>query len=275
MPRRIEFTIGDNVHTYRYPNDDCPYAVILCHGGGGWGGMYDDFSYPFQDRTGADIWSLDCPGFGLSGRGRGEFTIGEFEAALDAVIAEIRTHHAKPIFTLGNSMGGILSSIGFYKDEIRGVCVSASPLTVTSPFYQMAGQALNNPGTEALFALRWSDYMYISLWELMDLEKNYGDPERAKAMGENPLHSDMIKLKSWASLFSYQPPYPLTENKKPFLFISADRDPMFPPETRDALLASVGGPQEVLIIDSDKHAVMLVNTEEYIEKFDSWARELI
>lgn len=63
--RRIEFKLGD-IHSYRYEGDG-PYALLICHGAGGWGGMYDAFCHPYAEMTQADIWCWDAPGFGQSG----------------------------------------------------------------------------------------------------------------------------------------------------------------------------------------------------------------
>lgn len=208
--------------------------------------MYDPFCYPMREKSSADIWTLDCPGFGLSGRARGEFTIDEFEAALEAVIAETRTHHDKPILVLGNSMGGILASTGFYKEEIAGVCISASPLTVTSPSYLEMKAFLNNPSLQALYDSPFAEHIYISIWDLMNLEKTYGDPEFVEKLKANVLHTNRIKLKSWASMFNYDAPYPLTENKKPFFFVCAKGDPMFTAEAVSGLLDSVGGRKNII-----------------------------
>ena len=63
--RRIEFNLG-NIHAYRYEGNG-PYALLICHGAGGWGGMYDAFCFPYAEQTQADIWCWDAPGFGQSG----------------------------------------------------------------------------------------------------------------------------------------------------------------------------------------------------------------
>ena len=273
MEKRIEFTVGDNIHTYRYPNDGCPYAVVICHGAGGWGGMYDDFCYPYVEATGADIWSFDCPGFGVSGRARGHTTIEELEAALDAVLAEVRKHHDKPIFTLGSSMGGMLASIGFYKDEVAGVCIQASPLAVSTAFHEGAKRLFTNPGVQALLASPVGPHTWLDLSGMMDLNNNYGDPEYVARVEAHPLNTSKLLLKSWAAVFEYEAPYPLTENKKPFLYTYSSRDPMLYEGAPEAMWEGIGGPKQRHIIDSDKHQAMLFHTEEFVEVMSQWASQ--
>lgn len=273
MPQRIEFTVGDNIHTYRYPKDDCPYAIVICHGAGGWGGMYDDFCYPFQEATGADIWSFDCPGFGLSGRARGDFTIEEFEAALEVVLAEIRKHHNQPIFALGSSMGGMLASIGFYKEQVAGVCIQASPLAVTTAFHEGGKRLFSNPGVQALLDTPAGKNAWLDLSAMMDLVSNYGDPDYVAKVEAHPLHTSKILLKSWAAIFQYEAPYPLTENEKPFLYIHASRDPMLYEGAPEAMWEGIGGPKQRHVVESDKHQVMLFHTDEFVEVMSKWASQ--
>lgn len=266
--RRIEFKLGD-IHSYRYEGDG-PYALLICHGAGGWGGMYDTFCHPYAEMTRADIWCWDAPGFGQSGAKRGQFTFAETHEGLQSLIAEIRRCHDKPIFVLGSSLGGLIGSTAFYEDEVRGVIIQASPIAVGTPGYEMTKKLLNNPTMEAFLGTPFGKSATISFDEIVDWENNYGDAKTGREVMAHPLHTDRVRLASMASLYSWEAPHPLSENNKPFLQMYAGRDPIFPPGACQALYENVGGPKEQVVFDSNHHQLMLFHTEEFCDKLASW-----
>jgi len=57
----------NELHCYRYPSEDATYALVISHGLGGHGGIYDRFCQHHLEK-GAEIWSYDAPGHGRSTR---------------------------------------------------------------------------------------------------------------------------------------------------------------------------------------------------------------
>lgn len=272
MSRRIEFFL-DDIHTYRYDGGG-DFAVLICHGAAAWGGMYDVFVEPFVRTTGADVWAWDCPGFGLSGERQGvPFTFDDWQSGLRKVIAEIRACHDKPIFALGSSMGGLMASVASYEDDVRGFAMVASPVAVTTPWYEGFKQLLNNPAMEAVYNSPFGHGLFLDLDVATRFEKNYGDEETARAAMAHPLHVGMITLQSWASIFSWDAPFPLAENTKPFLLMAAERDPMFPVEVAHGVHDAIGGPKRLKIFDTDKHGLLLFHPDEVGEVLGSWCMD--
>ena len=268
--RRREFD-RNGVHTYRYAREQPDYALLICHGGGGWGGMYDRFCYPFAERN-VDIWSLDLPGFGRTGE-RGVFTADEQHRAVAALAREIRKAHDRPIFCLGSSLGAYHASAASYLEEVHAVIVSASPILCDGPMVQGMAQLFGGQPVQALLnAPRIGDGLILDLDKVIDWEKNYGDLETARAIVADPNHTGQIMLKSWASMMCWKPPRPLAENTKPFFFMIAEHDPLAPLETTKPTFDAVGGPTELKVFKTDKHQIMLFHTEEYSEILDEWCR---
>ena len=269
--KRTEFDL-DAIHAYRYECVEPDYALLIVHGGGGWGGMYDNFAYPYGERN-VDIWSLDLPGFGQSGR-RGVFTADEQHEAVARLVREIRARHDRPIFVLGSSMGGYYSSAASFLPEVAGVVVSASYL-LCGDLGPLTGLVAEPAVQQLLNAPRIGDCFYLDVDQMIDWEKDYGDAEMGRKFQADPNHTGRMSMKSWASMYTWQPPGDLADNAVPFLFIVAARDVLAPMEAVRSAYDSVGGPKELEIIDSDKHQVMLFHREEYSDALDDWCRRQV
>ena len=276
MTRKIEFKLGQ-FHTYHYETDvESPdYALLLCHGGGGWGGMYDPFVLPYVQKHDIDVWAWDQPGFGQTGT-RGDFDFEVAREGLQALEAEIRSQHDKPIFVMGNSFGGAIASSALFDDSVQGVVVSASPLIMGSPTLQKARQMFASPPMQGFLNSPMGSNAFLDLDAAINWDENYGDPKAAREIVAHPLHQGRMRLSGWASIALWEPPRPLAENKKPMLMIFAERDPMLPGV--DALkkeFDAVGGPTEMIVRDTDKHQLMLFDTEWTIGALDGWFRKHI
>ena len=277
MPvRRIEYKLG-STHTYHYEAyepDEVEYALLLCHGGGGWGGMYDDFCYPYIEKHKVDIWAWDQPGFGQTGN-RGHFDMDVAYAALQDVVKEIRTQHDKPIFVMGNSFGGAVSSASLYIDEVAGAVATATTLVMGTQVSVGLSMMLDNPVMDGFLSTPFGQASYVSLDEMINWEENYGDPKRGREICEHPQHQGSLRLSSWSSIAKWKLPHPIAENKKPFMLIVAERDPMIPGgvDSVNAVFEGVGGPTKLVVRDSDKHQLMLFDTDWFIEQLDSWCKD--
>ena len=62
--QRQEQVVGDTF-VYRFTGENPKYALVISHGLGGHGGIYDQFC-AYHAAQGVDIWSYDAPGHGRS-----------------------------------------------------------------------------------------------------------------------------------------------------------------------------------------------------------------
>ena len=79
---KLEHHILNELHAFRYTGDDPKYGLVISHGLGGHGGIYDRFCEHHAPK-GVDIWSYDAPGHGRSttNRPRGQWQMSEWAQA--------------------------------------------------------------------------------------------------------------------------------------------------------------------------------------------------
>ena len=102
---REEHMLGE-LHAYRYRGDNPQYALVISHGIGAHGGIYDIFCTHHAAR-GVDIWSYSAPGHGKSTttRPRGQWNMKEWAEASVAYAEHVKRTTGLPVFTLGSSLG--------------------------------------------------------------------------------------------------------------------------------------------------------------------------
>ncbi len=268
---RQEFEIA-GVHAYRYAGDG-DYSLLLCHGFGGHGGMYDKWAYHRQGKFGADIWSWDMPGFGRTGT-RGHFDAAATYAALTRLVAEIRTRQSKPLFLVGSSFGMFIASAGLCIDGVDGAVGQAGFLIPGGPALTAMRMLFASPPMQMFLASPIGQACWINTDEVNNADENYGDPAVALHMKSDPDRLVAMKLIGLATLAHFEPPQPLLKNAKPFLMVVAEFDRMLGGVDQvRANFEAVGGPTTVLIKNaSDKHQIMLSETEWFSEQVDNWCK---
>ncbi|MGE0387236.1 MAG: alpha/beta hydrolase [Gammaproteobacteria bacterium] len=271
MLERTEFDV-DGIHAYRYAGDG-DYAILICHGGGGWGGMYDEWAYPYREQYRADIWSWDQVGFGRTGR-RGHADAPASYRALQRMIEEIRTHHAKPIFTLGSSLGCLMASASLCLDGVAGAVAQCSYLVAGGPAHRQSRALFENPAMKAFMGSALGKACWVDLDQLIDWEKNYGSAQAGRRIMENPNHLSMMHLAGHESMAMFEPPFPLSQNRKPFMMMVAEHDPMLGGiEHVRENFQSVGGPTELIVKEgSHYHQLMFFHREWFSGTMDRWCR---
>ena len=268
-----EFKV-DDIYCYRYKNESARYALIICHGIGAWGGLYDPFCVPFSER-GVDIWSVDLPGFGDSGE-PGVFSGQGHYDAVARIAREIKTHHDIPVFVLGSSLGSHTASGAWNIDEISGVVLTAGAFVAGGLAASGVGALFGNPQLEAVFASNMGPHIKLDVDSMVDWEQNYGDKEYANTIVNHPKHTAYISLKSLTDMMSWQPPKSITENTKPLLLAIAARDQLAPLDIAKAEFENIGGSDKTLkVFDTDKHQIMWARAEEYSETLDEWCSSKI
>ena len=267
---RQEF-VSNGIYTYRYEREDPDYQILICHGGGGWGGMYDRFALPFTQERNVEVWSFDLPGFGDTGT-RGVFTAAEQLAATEHIAAEMSASHDVPIFALGSSMGSYYASASSYMDDIAGAVLSAGHFFCDGPGKNASRKLFSSPPLQTLMGTPMGRSLMIDLDIMIDWGKNYGDQEHAKWVVAHEKHAQQASLESWITLFDWEPPWPLSENKKPMIMLIAEADPLVPLDLAKKGFDYIGGPTEFVVFPTNQHQVMLFHTGPYSDALDDWAR---
>ncbi|MBX4171483.1 lysophospholipase [Rhodococcus sp. DMU2021] len=104
---REEHILG-NTASYRFPGENADHALLVLHGLGGHGGIYDNFA-GHHAAQGVDVWCMDAPGHGRSTitGPQGRFTIEEWVEAAVAYGEHIATTTGLPVFVKGSSPRGV------------------------------------------------------------------------------------------------------------------------------------------------------------------------
>ena len=139
--QREEHLVGDTF-AYRYPGQDADHVLLVQHGIGGHGGIYDRFGAHYAS-LGAEVWSMDAPGHGRScvDRRAGQFTLQEWVDAALLVTEHITTRTGLPVFIKGSSLGAAAAYGAFAASDtlagavLMGFAIPSSPLIPTdNPF---------------------------------------------------------------------------------------------------------------------------------------------
>jgi alpha-beta hydrolase superfamily lysophospholipase len=269
--RAEEFEVG-HIPVYRYTSKTAApdYALILLPGIGGYGGYYPDFCAMHVEK-GLEIWAMDPPGHGRSKLPRGQFTM---EAYIEDVLT-LAEHIARttglPVFTLGSSLG---SGTAFLALEQSPHLVSGIGMGVAIPaagWMADARAALASKGVAQLLEV-FGNAIQFNIFRFLNLEKNYGDPERVKKVYNDPNVCWHYDLASWRSYLTYDPQVPTEQNSKPHLVIVGGADPLFPTDDVKRVFARLGGPVTLDIVEGAPHQVMFDRPDYFSTKTDTWVR---
>lgn len=260
---KVETHLLGELHAFRYTGDDPKYAVVISHGIGGHGGIYDGFCQHHAGQ-GADIWSYDAPGHGRStpNRPRGKFTFDEWAQASRDFATHVKSKTGLPVFTLGSSLGA-------------GAAIAARNSPSVTGSISMGSLAIPGNSVLAPMATPWegSDIdqiieqlgsgLVISLEKFFNFDEDYGYIGAAAQKKLDPYNTWFYDLSSWLSLHRHVPQEALADNSKPMLLTVGDQDPTAPVEVVQAIASEIGGPVQVEILEGAKHQLMLFETEKF------------
>lgn len=256
---REEHMLGE-LHAYRYRGDKPQYALVVSHGIGAHGGIYDIFCTHHAAR-GVDIWSYSAPGHGKSTttRPRGQWTMKEWTEASVAYAEHVRRQTGLPVFTLGSSLGVAAAFSSLYSDAITGAILMGSPAIPSGATMELRAGPWRNPATKELLAqLGRAGRLDVGI--LFNFDEDYGFQGAGEQKRLDPWNTWSYDLASWASLFQYEPPIKAADNRKPILVAAGEKDPSFPPHVITMAAKSVAGPVELKIMAGASHQLMLFHT---------------
>lgn len=266
--RREEHMIGDTF-AYRFTDPSADHVLLVQHGIGGHGGIYDKFGAHYA-ALGAEVWCMDAPGHGRScvDRRAGQFTLQEWVDAATAITDHIIAHTGLPVFVKGSSLGAAAAYCAYAASDdyagaiLMGLAIPSSPLIPaenpfrTPAFEQMTG--FFGP------ALRFDIEQYI------DFDEDYGFRGAGRQKHADPLNTWSYDLAAWGSILRYDPAVPLADNTKPILFAVGEKDPIFTPDMARAVAGATGGPVDLHIHPDAVHQLMLFHTSDYSQVVHEW-----
>lgn len=260
---KIETQILNELHAFRFTGDAPKYAVVISHGLGGHGGIYDVFCESLAAK-GVDIWSYDAPGHGRSttNRPRGQWTMDEWAQASRDWAAYVSSTASLPVFLLGSSLGVAAAISARDEPSVTGVICMGSIAVPGSPILKDVSAPWRSPEVKAIIS-QLGRGATLDIPSFFDFDKDYGYVGAADQKKLDPYNTWSYDLASWASLHQYDQPEPLEENTKPVLFAVGEKEPNFPPEAVHAIAAGIGGAVRVEIFEGAPHQLMLFETEKF------------
>ncbi|MGW6619579.1 alpha/beta fold hydrolase [Nocardia sp. NPDC055002] len=268
--KREEHVVGDTF-VYRYPGSAADHVLLVQHGTGGHGGVYDRFAAHYA-TLGAEVWCMDAPGHGRSctDRPAGQFTLEEWVDAVLAMTDYIKTETGLPVFIKGSSLGtaaayGAYASSDAYTGAVlMGFVIPSSPLIPSdNPF--------RTPAYEQMIA-HFGDALRFDIGRLINFDEDYGFRGAGEQKHRDPLNTWTYDLASWASILRYNPAVPLAENTKPILYAVGEKDPIFPVPLAQAVVDATAGPVDFHIQTGGVHQLMLFHTVDYSRVVADWCR---
>lgn len=260
---KIETHLLNELHAFRYTGENPKYAIVISHGLGGHGGIYDIFC-EHHCAKGADIWSYDAPGHGRSttNRPRGQWTMDEWAQASRDWAAHVKKTTGLPVFTLGSSLGVAAAISARDEPAVSGVICMGSLAVPGSPLLVEPSAPWRSDEVKAVLA-QIGRGAALNIDSFFNFDNDYGYIGAAEQKKLDPYNTWTYDLASWASLFQYDPPQPLDQNTKPVLYTAGEKDELAPAEALQFMAASIGGPVQLEIFPDAGHQLMLFETEKF------------
>ncbi len=260
---KLETHLLNELHAFRYTGPDPKYALVISHGLGGHGGIYDIFC-EHHAAKGADIWSYDAPGHGRSttNRPRGQWTMDEWAQASRDWAAHVKKKTGLPVFTLGSSLGVAAAISARDEPSVSGVICMGSLAVPGSPLLAVPGAPWRSDEVKAIIA-QLGRGAALNIDSFFNFDKDYGYVGAAEQKKLDPYNTWTYDLASWASLFQYDHPEPLDQNTKPILYTAGEKDELAPGPALEAMAAGIGGPVQVEIFPDAGHQLMLFETGKF------------
>lgn len=255
----------NELHAVRFTGDTPEYALVMSHGIGAHGGIYDIFCEHHAAR-GADIWSYDAPGHGKSttNRPRGQWTMKEWVQASRDWAAHVKRETGLPVFTLGSSLGVAAAISAVNSNDVTGAICMGSPAVPGAPMFKVMGEAWRSESVkQVLGQLGRAARLDINVFFNFDEDYGYAGAGEQKQL--DPWNTWSYDLESWASFFQYDPEQPPEANTKPVLYAAGEKDPSFPPDVIKMAASAIGGPVTLKIFEDAGHQLMLFDTARFSE----------
>ncbi|MEZ5230766.1 MAG: alpha/beta hydrolase [Microthrixaceae bacterium] len=259
----VETHLLNELHCKRFVASDPSYALVVSHGFGGHGGIYDKFCEHHAPK-GAELWCYDAPGHGQSttNRPRGTWTMDEWVEASRDWAAHVAEQTGLPVFTLGSSLGVAAAISAIDSPAVSGAILMGSGAVPGSSLFEMAGAPWRSDDVSAVIEqLGRGARLDIGTYFNFDEDYGYNGAEQQKRL--DPYNTWSYDLASWQSFLSYDPPQPLADNTKPVLYAAGENDPLLPGEILKAIAAEIGGLVRTEIVADAGHQLMLFETEKF------------
>lgn len=260
----------EGTFTYRFTGPNPTHALLIFHGTGGHGGIYDRFCAHHAEK-GVDVWAFDAPGHGRThpDKPRGSFTLDEWVASGVRYAEYIRDLTGLPVFAKGSSLGVAPAYSALGADAFDGAILMGAGLIPGSPAHQKPRDAYNSEAFKTIVkelgrAARYDIDIRI------DFDEDYGFKGAGTEKKRDPLNTWSYDLASWGSIFTHEPKVAPADNTKPILMVVGEKDPISKPDIVKKVIDTVAGPVDFHVLAGGVHQLMLYHTAEYSDVIAGW-----
>ncbi len=270
-----EAHVLNEIHAHRYRGEAAQYALVISHGLGGHGGIYDRFCEHHAGR-GVDIWSYDAPGHGRSttNRPRGTWTMDEWAQASRDYAAHVHETTGLPVFVLGSSLGVAASISAIDSPAVAGAILMGSLAVPGAPLLKERSAPWRSSEVAEVIA-QIGRGARLDIATFFDFDVDYGYAGATEQKKLDPYNTWSYDLASWASFFQYDPPQPLADNEKPILYAAGEKDALAPLAAIELMVSDFGGPVTIEIVADAPHQLMLFATETFSDLVHSFCTDNI
>ncbi len=261
--------IVDDIFCYRYASDNPTHALLVFHGVGGHGAIYDRFCTHYANQ-GAEVWTFDAPGHGRTSpdKPRGTFTLAEWVEAGQRVGAHIAETSGLPVFTKGSSLGVAAAYCSLSADQFSGGILMGHAVP-GGPSFAAIGPIAGAEAVQQLVGI-FGRSLRLDINLMIDFDEDYGFRGAGDEKKRDPHNTWSYDLAAWLSILTYTPEVAPGDNTKPILFTVGENDPLAPPAQVMALEEATSGPTELYVHPDGVHQLMLYSTVEYSEVIRNW-----
>lgn len=257
----------NELHAFRFLPDasapDPSYALVISHGLGGHGGIYDVFC-EHHAAHGVELWAYDAPGHGRSttNRPRGTWTMDEWAQASRDYATHVKELTGLPVFTLGSSLGVAAAISAIDSPAVTGAILMGSGAVPGSSLVRMGGEPYRSEAFDGLVA-QLGRGARLDIPSFFNFDEDYGYLGAQEQKKLDPYNTWSYDLASWASLFRYEPPQPLADNTKPVLYTMGENDKLISKDVAEMIAADIGGEVTIEVLPDTGHQLMLFETEKF------------
>ncbi len=269
---------GSRLHLLVFPAGKNAPTLVFIPGTSVYAGFYIEYIYAMF-KLGFNVVGFDPRGHGLSGGGRGDYTINAIVDDALAVVKYARTRFGGKVAVAGSSQGGMAAFYAAARDDsIAGaVCHNIADLngkdnlvlsTIRPPLFLV-------PAAEFLMKLYGSYSIPISLYLDLTTELLKDGTGVVEYSQSDPVIVTRITLRALGSLLHTDPAKPVEKITVPVMVVHADRDSIFPQAYVEGIFKKLTCPKKFMLFKNTDHLVMTNNVDEVAPASAAWLREIM
>lgn len=271
-----------HIDVYARPNPDAP-IIIFNHGAAGYCRLFVELALDFYD-LGYTVILPDQRGQGLSGGGRGDYSISECVRNIVDVAHWARNRFLGPLFMAGGSVGGALT----YYAAAAGApahaiaCLNLFDFGNGADGIQISRVAflsrygaivrLLKAGNAILRPLQWVQipFNWVGAFDKLMDER---DAEFQAQWDADPIPPRLVSLRSLASNMTTPPAIPFEKNRVPVLVINQSLDKMVDVSVTRCNYERLGGPKRYVEVPFGHWSSQPAFWQAIVQACDEWFRE--